>query len=286
MAEPLTASQRDHMNDHIADVWFMQATLGKAGRETTNEDAYRAWSEHSDRSAAGWLIVDRDENGKAEILHAHDALIESRRPKDHRREDLEPLRNETIKANGRRETAGEGQALRDLVEIGFSPIPDQSRTPESVQLMNHIAGRLNNVQYMANAIDEADGIPPANRAPSVRGGKQQYEHLMSDRMAGMRGTALCYNALRQAQREGDQAGLRTGLAMIVLADQGVIGHQDVLAAMGRDGLTATMREAGLANIGGKLVQTAAALPAPTRASIAKGPSQPALPAPARSGPER
>lgn len=286
MAEALTASQRDHMNDHIADVWFMQATIGKAGREITAEDAYRAWAEHSDRSAAGWLIVDRDENGKAEILRAHDALIESRRPKDHRRDDLEPLRNDTGKANGRRETLGEGQALRELVGIGFSPIPEHSRTPESVQLMNHIAGRLDNVRYMANAIDEADGIPPANRAPSVRGGKQQYDHLMTDRMAGMKGTALCYNALRQAQREGDHAGLRTGLAMIVLADQGVIGHQDVLAAMGRDGLTVSMREAGVTNVGGKLVQTAATLAAPARASIAKGPAQAALPAPVRSGQER
>jgi len=291
MTTRLTTSQREDMTSRIGDVMFMQATLSNAGRETTNEEAYLAWAAYSKSMEAGWMIVETDKAGREAIVRAHETLVDSRRSQDHRRDELAELRNDNRKPNGRRETAGEIRAIMDLEKIGFSPDPNRSRSSDTVELMGHIAGRLNNVEYMANAIDEADGIPAANRAPAISGGRRQYEHLMTDRMTGMKNAAMCYNALRQAQREKDEAGLRTGLAMMVLADNGAIGYHDVLAAMGRDGHTMATREttidlAGSSRSGGLLARTAGLLPAPDRASLPKGPTQAALPAPGRPGAER
>lgn len=292
MSAALTDSEKRHMAGVMPDVWFMHATLTNAGRsKATENDAYKSWSDRSKSRESDWLKVETDEKGRRDIVIAYDTMIQNERERDERRNEIAQLQGDEPKPDGRKSSREEVSAIMRLEKIGFSPDPRQSRSKESVNLMGHIAGRLSNVEYMANAIDEADGIPPAHRARLIKGGHEQYQHLLSDRMPGMQGAAMCYNALRQAQRENDEVGLRTGIAMLAMADHGMVGYKDVLDAMGRDGETVRSRSrvienASIERVGGLLTQAASALPPPDRTSMPKGPTQPALPAPGRSGAER
>lgn len=292
MATRLNDSEKKHMAGVMPDVWFMHATLTNAGRsKATEEDAYKAWAIHSKDNRSEWLKVETDEKGRHAIVGSYDTMVQAERDRRDRQTEIMELRSPDAKSNGRKAAPGEIAAIMRLEDIGFSPDPSRSRSEETVNLMGHIAGRLNNVEYMANAIDEADGIPPERRARLVRGGREQYEHLLSDDVPGLLGAAKCYNAIRQAQREDDEVGVRTGIALLAMADHGMIGHKDVLAAMGRDGETVRSRSRTIeGNVqlrtGGLLTQAASALPAPDRATMPKGPTQAALPAPERPGAER
>ncbi len=137
------------------------------------------------------------------------------------------------------------------------------RGPQSEDFMREVVGRVSNVAYMANAIDEADGVPRENRAPASNGGHRQFKHLIEGD-AGVHPIGLAYVALRRAQRRGDDDMFRAGLLMMVVADRGLAAHSAVNAALLDDGVPAdrrvdASREASTVRIGG----TGAKGPAPS-----------------------
>lgn len=50
----------DHMSTHLSDVERLQRLAFANGVPATLEQAYAAWAEYSEQSAAGWLILPRD----------------------------------------------------------------------------------------------------------------------------------------------------------------------------------------------------------------------------------
>ena len=213
------------------------AVLHAAGKtDATRESSFLAWQEHSETSAATWLIVPEGPEGVEEIVSAHDRLIERHAPiqASYAPAEVAPATAPYVAPASATDTLN-ASAVRNLVKIGFAPSEDAIRTPATISRMEHMVGRLDNVALMANAIDAADGIPAEDRAPSRTGGKRQLESLMDGRIKGTKDMARCYVALRRAQREGDDAKVRVGLVLLVAADNGEIGHSDVLVALNDDG---------------------------------------------------
>lgn len=94
--------------------------------------------------------------------------------------------------------------------------------------LQHMSGRLANVDLMAAAIDALDGVsdPSTRKGP---GGERQFLHLV-DRVPDL---ALCYLALRRLQRTGDVAGLRRGLVALLAHDFGELTGEDAVAMLWR-----------------------------------------------------
>jgi hypothetical protein len=240
----LDRDQRQDMSERSQDVSDVLRILRVAGNtEATRESAYLAWAEHSERSAANWLIVAKDPMGFAEITAAHDALVRNRANRsiiaEQGEDRAEPAPSRTVpvgKPTPREDDPANRKALADLKAIGFDPPVGVTRSEERIDRMRHIAGRLSNVRYMANAIDAMDGIPEGLRAPAVQNGDKQLRHMLGNGIPELNMGGRCYVALRRAEREGDMAALRTGLVMMVTADNREIGYADVLTALKQDGL--------------------------------------------------
>jgi hypothetical protein len=137
-----------------------------------------------------------------------------------------------------------------LLTVGFSYHPEKglcfpdgtSVRPKAMERLRHWAGRLNNLAYMANAMDLYDGVE--NPAPAVSGGKSQFDHLLEMFPAA----ALIYFALRRLQRAGHLVALRQGL--------------NVLIAFDHDEMTASDAVSALWPVGAEHPAALAALPAP------------------------
>jgi len=67
----LDSDQADELAQRAHDVDEMLSILIGEGRSATRESAFRAWSEHSDSSAASWLIIDR----RDDVVAAHDRIV-------------------------------------------------------------------------------------------------------------------------------------------------------------------------------------------------------------------
>jgi hypothetical protein len=247
MIVDLNDSERAEMRERSSDVTLLVSILKGMGAENVSrESAFKAWSEHSESSAASWLIISKDPEEMREVERAHDRIVD--RWKDEMHDYVVGSRPKAVEADVpeapvrfRPEDPKSVERVARLREIGFDPPSDVVRGEGAIDRMNHIAGRLSNVQYMANAIDAADGIPEAERARGVAGGARQFAHLMeSDRRDGG-DMGRCYVALRRAQRAGDHDRVRIGLVMLVSADRDEIGHSDVLRALGDDGIPKSMR---------------------------------------------
>ena len=249
MIVELNDSQRAEMQERSSDVTVLVGILkGMGADNVSRESAFKAWSEHSESSAASWLIISKDPEGMREVERAHDRIVD--RWKDEMHDYVVGSRPQAAAVEAvvpepsvrfRPEDPRSVERVGRLKEIGFDPPADVVRGADAMDRMNHIAGRLSNIQYMANAIDAADGVPEAERARGVAGGARQFAHLMeSDRRDG-RDMGRCYVALRRAQRAGDHDRVRIGLVMLVAADRDEIGHSDVLRALGDDGVPKNMR---------------------------------------------
>ena len=249
MIVDLNDSERAEMQERSSDVTVLVSILKGMGAEhVSRESAFKAWSEHSESSAASWLIIPNQFEGLQEVASAHDRIVDRWKDEMHdyvvggrrQEKDAEPDVPEAP-VRFRPEDPKSVERVARLREIGFDPPSDVVRGEAAIDRMNHISGRLSNVQYMANAIDAADGIPEADRARGVAGGARQFAHLMeSDRRDGG-DMGRCYVALRRAQRAGDHDRVRVGLVMLVAADRDEIGHSDVLRALGDDGIPKSMR---------------------------------------------
>jgi hypothetical protein len=241
----LNESERSEMQRRSSDVSELVRILKDGGHENVSrESAFKAWSKHSESMAAGWLIIAKDPEGFREVGRAHESLVDDWKKAMHdyvvggpRRADADvdrPL--EPVRPRATPEDARNVAATSKLRSIGFEPDATIARSDERINRMEHIAGRLSNVAYMAHAIDAADGIAPVDRAPSVAGGQRQFDHMMDGGQKGIVESGRCYVALRRAQREGDHDRVRTGLVLMVAADNGEIGYKDVLKAIGDDGM--------------------------------------------------
>lgn len=67
----LDSEQSAELSQRRSDVDDMLSILIGERRSATRESAFLAWSEHSDVSAASWLIVDR----RDDVVAAHDQLV-------------------------------------------------------------------------------------------------------------------------------------------------------------------------------------------------------------------
>lgn len=115
-----------------------------------------------------------------------------------------------------------------------------SHTNDKVQKKDvapRIEGRLNNVNYMAYAIDMFD-VGATEEIESASGTKQ-FQYLISSDFLF---TGLIYVALRRFQRQGQLEALRGGLALLFGVEDGVLSARDAVSAMAPDLLP---REAGI-----------------------------------------
>ena len=279
MIVELNGSERAEMQVRSSDVTMLVSILKGMGAEhVSRESAFKAWSEHSESSAASWLIISKDPEGMREVERAHDRIVDRWKGEMHdyvvgsRRNEAEADVPEAP-VRFRPEDPRSVERVGRLREIGFEPRSDVVRGEVAIDRMNHIAGCLSNVQYMANAIDAADGIPEAERARSVPGGARQFAHLMEGDGKDRGDMGRCYVALRRAQRAGDHDRVRVGLVMLVAADKDEIGHSDVLRALGDDGVPKSMRLEVQAGHAPRLVTGAkgpAVAQVPTSAALVKG----------------
>ena len=98
-------------------------------------------------------------------------------------------------------------------------------------MIETIEGRLNNVQYMAHAMDIFDTA--SSNVPPNRQGSLQFAHLM--RQEGeLVWHGYIYAALRRFQRQGRYDALRAGLAMLFAVEKGVIAGRDAVLALAPD----------------------------------------------------
>lgn len=242
----LTTDEKEEMRTRSSDVTDLVRILKDMGVEdVTRESAFKAWSEHSESVAANWLIITRDPAGFREVERSHESLVDRW---ENARADyvlgriaartptaVPPSRSaipERVQPTDQRNL----KAVSDLKDIGFEPPSGATRSDDRLSRMGHIAGRLKNVAYMANAIDASDGIPKADRAPAVDGGQRQFDNMILGERSDLADAGRCYVALRRAQRDGDDVKVRTGLVLLVSADHDEIGYRDVLAALGDDGM--------------------------------------------------
>lgn len=131
------------------------------------------------------------------------------------------------------------ETIERLKSIGFKSrddvtllLPDgQPISGMATVEFDKMGGRVSNIGYMARAMDHYDGVTsPADGTPQ---GDRQFEHLLSRFPT----SAMVYFALRRRQRNGDLAGLRTGLALLLAFEQDLITPHDILAALWPDGHT-------------------------------------------------
>lgn len=61
----------EHMQRHIDDVRRLVAICAARGRTITERDAYEAWSAYSDTSAAGWLILEGDDDHLLAMIESY-----------------------------------------------------------------------------------------------------------------------------------------------------------------------------------------------------------------------
>ena len=229
----ISSQDRETMSHHLQDVWFVRMQIENTGAKVSQEEAYVAWSEYSRSQGVDWVPINRNRELVPEMLIAHRNLTKSmdRSERSFGASRSEPGRNYEHQID---------PAMRDAVsklnEFGYSPNPGIAASKDVVQTMEHIAGRYSNIAYMAGEIDRRDGVPPDQRAPMSAPGAQQFNHLESSFSNQQLGIDKCYVALRRLQREGEHEKLKAGVALLVLADKGVIGHADVLAAVGNDGM--------------------------------------------------
>jgi hypothetical protein len=98
--------------------------------------------------------------------------------------------------------------------------------------LRHMDGRLDNLAYMARAIDELDGVAYAGpKRADEASGRRQIHHLLEGSIPEMRAGGLLYVALRRLQRAGNLVALRVGLTILLAHDHGEISGHDALAAV-------------------------------------------------------
>lgn len=92
--------------------------------------------------------------------------------------------------------------------------------------------RLENISYMAKAIDEIDGVlHDGPKRDDEDMGRQQIHHMLDGVIPEMRASGLLYVALRRLQRAGDLVALRVGLTILLAHDHGEISGHDALSAV-------------------------------------------------------
>lgn len=121
---------------------------------------------------------------------------------------------------------------RDVI---YKPDGTTVSLPAHVDRIRHMGGRLDNVRYMARAMDRYDGI---EGTPGTVEGDEQFEHLIRgghgrrrDLDQELRGAGLIYFALRRHQRAGNLPELRRGLVLLMAFEDGQIALDDVLGAV-------------------------------------------------------
>ena len=98
-------------------------------------------------------------------------------------------------------------------------------------LIEKIEGRLNNVEYMAHAMDIFD-IASSNVPPNRQGGLQ-FAHLMKQE-GELVWHGYIYAALRRFQRQNRDDALRAGIAMLFAVENGIIAGRDAVLALAPD----------------------------------------------------
>jgi hypothetical protein len=97
--------------------------------------------------------------------------------------------------------------------------------------LTNIEGRLDNIAYMARAIDlYVEGRSDAE--PNLDGTKQ-FMHLIDD-ASGFAMRGWLYVALRRFQRMGRLDALRAGLGMLFAAEKGIMSTRDAVQALAPD----------------------------------------------------
>lgn len=116
-----------------------------------------------------------------------------------------------------------------LPGIGFTIAADVLVSPEGKVVprsrfdrLEHINGRLDNLELMANAIDILDKVtaPAAER----RGGEIQLESLVKHHPI----TASAYISLRRLQRSGEVSLLRQGLILLLAYEHDELAATDLM----------------------------------------------------------
>lgn len=110
--------------------------------------------------------------------------------------------------------------INHLIPLGYSILEGKILNPEGHKVpptgaarLLQMNGRLNNIAYMANAIDTLDNV--AQPAAEVPGGNSQFLHLLTFQGGA---SAIIYFALRRIQRAGDRQALLIGLSILLAYD--------------------------------------------------------------------
>ena len=116
-------------------------------------------------------------------------------------------------------------------EDGMIKAPNASEyvDPEVVPRME---GRLNNVEYMARAIDIFDNMPDGNLPVGTETGSAQFHHLLNT--PAFLAVALGYIAMRRSQRRENLGVLRVMLSLMLSLEDGQIGEGDIVGMLTTD----------------------------------------------------
>lgn len=228
----LSNADKEKLSHNLADVWFVRMQLENTGVKVSQEEAYVAWSEHSRRNNSEWISVERNRELIPAMVQAHQMFKAS-------------MIAASVVASPKLTRSGpnfeyqssqpSNSSAREMQALGYS-VPKGEISEKAAKTMDQIVGRYKNIAYMAGEIDRLDGIPAYKQAPYDRSGAKQFHHLRDNVSKHEPGIDQCYVALRRLQRDGEHEKLKAGAALLVMADQGIIGHTDVLKSIGNDGI--------------------------------------------------
>ena len=108
--------------------------------------------------------------------------------------------------------------------------PGANKPITDPELLDKLEGRLDNIEYMAKAIDIFD--TGASDVAGTQSGQNQFDHLINTPHLVL--TGYLYVALRRFQRCNRPEALRAGLAMLLTAELGLVGEKDLVASMAPD----------------------------------------------------
>ena len=228
----LSNADKEKLSHNLADVWFVRMQLENTGAKVSQEEAYVAWSEHSRRNNSEWISVERNRELIPDMVQAHQMFKASMIAAN-------IIASPKLARSGPNFEYQSSQPsnpyAREMQALGYS-VPKGEISEQAAKTMNHIVGRYKNIAYMAGEIDRLDGIPAYKQAPYDKSGAKQFHHLRDTVSKNNPGIDQCYVALRRLQRDGEHEKLKAGVALLVMADQRIIGHTDALKGMGNEGI--------------------------------------------------
>lgn len=118
-----------------------------------------------------------------------------------------------------------------LFDKGSVGAPGTNKRITDEALIDKIEGRLNNVQYMAHAMDIFDTA--SSNVPPNRQGGLQFAHLMRQE-DDLVWHGYIYAALRRFQRQNKNDALRAGIAMLFAVENGIVAGRDAVLALAPD----------------------------------------------------